>query len=222
MSVASATGSILSVNVGRPREVTWRDRTVRSGIWKTPTQGRVALRGANLAGDDQADRRVHGGPDKAVYAYAAEDYRWWSEQLGVELPPASFGENLTTTGLDLDQAVVGETWRAGSALLQVTQPRIPCYKLGIRMGDDTFPERFADARRPGVYLRILQEGDLGPDDRVEVVSRPPHGFPALQVAVIYYDHPERAGELLAVAELAETWQHWAHRTLNHQSPPDRS
>ena len=167
------------------------------------------MRGVNLDGDGQADRKAHGGPDKALYAYAAEDERWWSAQLGVEVGPAGFGENLTTIGLDLNGAVVGERWQVGSALLQVTQPRIPCYKLGIRLGDDRFPERFAAARRHGVYLRIVREGALQAGDGIEVVERPAHGFGAVDVANIYYGDHRRAAELLGVAELPPSWHTWA-------------
>jgi len=132
-------GRVLSVNVGRPAEMVWHGRTVRSAIWKAPVIGPVRVRGVNLTGDVQADGKAHGGPDKAVYGYAAEDLDWWRGQLGVEVGPGSMGENLTTSDLDLSEAVVGERWEIGSVVLQVTQPRIPSYKLGIRMGDDRFP-----------------------------------------------------------------------------------
>ncbi len=204
---------VLSVNVGRPTETLWRGRTVRSAIWKVPVTGPVRAWGVNLVGDAQADRKAHGGPDKALYAYAGEDLEWWSGQLGLELGPGSMGENLTTSGLDLSEAVVGERWEVGSVVLQVTQPRIPCYKLGIRMGDDRLPERFADARRHGVYLRILAEGALRVGDEIQVVERPAHGFRAVEVAHIFYDQHHRAGELLGVAELAESWHRWARRML---------
>ena len=199
--------------MGLPREVVWRGRTIRSGIWKSPVVGVVAVSGVNLEGDGQADRRAHGGPDKAVYAYAAEDERWWSEELGVEISPASFGENLTTNGFDLNGAVVDECWQVGNVLLQVTQPRIPCYKLGIRIGADEFPARFAAARRHGVYLRIVQEGELRAGDNIEVLHRPSHGFRAVDVANIYYDDHRRAAELLDVPGLAPSWHWWARRTL---------
>ena len=212
----------LTVNVGQPRDVAWHGRTIRSGIWKAPVVGVVAVRGVNLEGDGQADRKAHGGPDKAVYAYAAEDERWWTEELGVEIGPASFGENLTTAGLDLSDAVVGERWRVGNVVFQVTQPRIPCYKLGIRMGDDRFPARFAGARRHGVYLRIDQEGELRAGDDIEVLHRPSHGFRAVDVANIYYDDHRRAGELLGVPELAPSWHAWARRTLARTAPSGRA
>ncbi len=165
-------GTVLSVNVGRPQTVPGGRRYVRSAIWKTPVEGRVAVRGVNVDGDEQADRRVHGGPDKAVYAYAAEDTAWWAEELGRELGPGAFGENLTTEGVDGSGAVIGERWRVGGVELEVCQPRQPCAKLGMRFGDLKMVRRFARAERPGAYLRILREGELGAGDDVEVLHRP--------------------------------------------------
>ena len=137
---------VTSVNVGHVREVTWHGRRIRTGIWKTPIDApSVMARGVNLDGDDQADRRVHGGPDKAVYSYAVEDYLFWQQAEGFALTPGLFGENLTVRGLELRDAVVGERWRVGTAVLEVAQPRLPCYKLGIRVGDDDFPRRFEEA-----------------------------------------------------------------------------
>ena len=166
---------VLSVNVGAVREVRWRGRRVTTGIWKSPVEGRVALRGVNLAGDDQADRSVHGGPDKAVYAYSREDYERWRAEEGIDTPVGLFGENLTVEGLDLSSALAGERWSVGTALLEVAQPRMPCYKLGIRMGDPEFPRKFMEAARPGAYLRIVREGDVGAGDAITVTSRPAHG-----------------------------------------------
>jgi MOSC domain-containing protein YiiM len=170
-------GRVLSVNVGTPAPIGLRrGRQVRSAIGKTPVAGRVRAEGVNLTGDDQADRRVHGGPDKAVYAYASEDTAWWSEQLGRnDLGPGAFGENLTTMGVDCTNAVIGERWRIGTALLEVCQPRLPCFKLALKLGDPQMVKRFAQASRPGAYLRIVEEGDLGAGDEVEVVGRPEHG-----------------------------------------------
>src|SRR3954469_11361034 len=133
--------TVESVNVGVPRRVPVNGHSVLTAIYKDPVEGRVALRGVNLEGDDQADRRVHGGPDKAVYAYAAEDSEWWEAELGRPLGPAPFGENLTVRGLAVSDAVIGERWGVGSALLEVAQPRLPCFKLGLRMGDRLFPKR---------------------------------------------------------------------------------
>jgi MOSC domain-containing protein YiiM len=170
-------GAVLrSVNVGTPRTVQWYGRSVTSAIWKSPVEGRVRVEGVHVAGDAQADLRVHGGTHKAVYAYAVEDYEWWAAELGTPLAPATFGENLTTAGLVLDRCVVGERWRVGGALLEVSEPRMPCFKLGIRMGDASFVDRFEDARRPGTYLRIVQPGDVGTGDAISVVHRPDHGL----------------------------------------------
>ena len=165
---------LVSVNVGRPRPVDTGGRTVVTAIWKAPADGRVAVRGVNVDGDDQADRSVHGGADKAVYAYAIEETRAWESELGRALGPGALGENLTVEGVDVSGALVGERWRIGTALLEVVQPRLPCFKLGLRMGDPTFVKRFGRASRPGAYLRIVEEGELGAGDAVEVVSRPDH------------------------------------------------
>ncbi len=168
---------LLSVNVGRPQQIHVRKgRPIHSAIGKAPVEGRVRVEGVNLAGDDQADRRVHGGPDKAVYAYAIEDTRWWEAELGRELEPGMFGENLTTEGVDVTGAVIGERWRVGTVELEVCQPRQPCFKLGLRFGDPLMLRRFAQASRPGAYLRIVREGELGVGDAVEIVSRPAHGI----------------------------------------------
>jgi MOSC domain-containing protein YiiM len=176
-------GEVRSVNVGRPRPVGLRrGRTVRSAIAKAAVDGRVAVRGVNVEGDDQADRRVHGGPDKAVYAYAAEDTAWWEAELGRELGPGAFGENLTVAGVDVSGAVIGERWRIGTVELEVCQPRLPCFKLGLRFGDPKMLKRFTRAERPGAYLRIRREGELGAGDAVEVGSRPEHGVTVALVA----------------------------------------
>lgn len=167
---------VLSVNVGRPVEIGMRKgRPVASAIVKAPVAGRVRAEGVNLVGDEQADRRVHGGPDKAVYAYAREDSDWWASELGAEVHDGAFGENLTTVGVDCTNAVIGERWRIGTALLEVCQPRQPCFKLGLRFGDPQMLKRFALASRPGAYLRIVEEGELGAGDAVELVDRPDHG-----------------------------------------------
>ena len=169
---------VLAVNVGAVRTVDWHGTAVTTGIWKAPVTGRVALRGVNLDGDDQADRSVHGGADKAVYAYASEDYAWWSTTRTGPLALATFGENLSTAGIDLNACRIGDRWQVGSALLEVAQPRTPCHKLGIRMGDDRFPARFAEAGRPGAYLRIVGPGDVGAGDLIVVEGAEP---PAVRI-----------------------------------------
>jgi MOSC domain-containing protein YiiM len=204
-------GVVESVNVGTPREVRWRGKRVTTAIWKAPVAGRVRVRGVNVDGDDQADREVHGGVDKALYAYAAEDFDWWAGQLDRGMGPGSFGENLTTRGVEVSGALVGERWRVGGTLLEVAQPRIPCFKLGIRMDSQEFPRRFAAAGRPGAYLRILAEGEVGAGDPVEVVHRPAHGLTVAEVSRIYHDDHAGASRLLEVPELAGSWKQWAAR-----------
>jgi MOSC domain-containing protein YiiM len=191
-------GVVVSVNVGTPREVGYRGNSVRTAIWKDPVAGRVKVRGHKVEGDEQGNPEVHGGPDKAVYAYAAEDYAWWGAELGLELGPGTFGENLTLRGIDVSNALVGERWRVGGILLEVAQPRIPCFKLGIRMGSQRFPARFAAAGRPGAYLRVLAEGEVGAGDPAEVVHRPGHDLSVAEVSRIYHDDHAGAGRLLLV------------------------
>jgi MOSC domain-containing protein YiiM len=173
----TAAARLISVNVGLPKAVDTGRRIVETAIWKAPVEGRVKVRHDNLEGDRQADLTVHGGPDKAVYAYAIEETRLWEEELGRELGAGAFGENLTTEGVDVSGAVLGERWRIGTTLLEVVQPRLPCFKLGLKMGDPTFLKRFALTSRPGAYLKILEEGDLGAGDPIEVdlAGRPSHG-----------------------------------------------
>ena len=145
--MAITRGKVLSVNVGLPREFEYNGRPARSAIWKSPVAGRVAARGVNLAGDDQADRRAHGGPDKAVYAYAVEDLGWWAQQIGRPLPYGELGENLTTEGIEVSGALVGERWAIGTTVLEVSEPRVPCWRLGVRMNDKLFPRRFTGTLR---------------------------------------------------------------------------
>ena len=144
-------GELVSVNVGVARQigVSRRGRPVVRAIGKSPVTGRVTVAGVNLAGDDQADRSVHGGPEKAVYVYASEDTAWWATALGAQVAPGAFGENLTTAGVDVSGAVIGERWRIGTTELEVCQPRQPCYKLGVAFGDPGMVRRFAHAGRPG-------------------------------------------------------------------------
>lgn len=214
-------GRLASVNVGAPRAVSWRGRTVTTAIFKVAVDGPVAVAGVNLAGDDQADREVHGGPDKAVYAYAAEDLDRWAGELGRPLQPGNVGENLTTVGVAVTDAVVGERWRIGEVELEVCGPRVPCFKLGIRMGDDGFPRRFAAAGRPGAYLRILTAGVVAADDAVVVAHRPAHGVTVGAVAHAF--HHDRSGvpALLAAPELAQGWRDWARSLRPHGCPCSR-
>jgi MOSC domain-containing protein YiiM len=201
-------GRVESVNVGTPRPVQVDGHWVWTAIWKSPVEGCVALRGVNLKGDDQADRSVHGGPDKAVYAYAIEDTEWWEAERGVQLGPGAFGENLTVRGLPVSGAVIGERWELGSALLEVAQPRLPCFKLGLRMGDPRFLKAFAAAGRPGAYLRIVDEGEIGAGDRIDVVSRPAHGVTSALVSRALLSEPDLLGDALLAGELPADLREW--------------
>lgn len=196
---------VLSVNVGAIRRVEWRGAEVMTAIWKTPVEGRVALRGVNFAGDDQADRTVHGGRHKAVYAYATEDYAFWRDAEGMETSPGLFGENLTVEGLDLSSAIVGERWTVGSTVLEVAQPRLPCYKLGIRVGDQHFLKRFLRAFRVGAYLRVVREGDVGAEDVITVTDTPKHGVTLHSMIEALYDR-RKAAALLQVSPLPAFWR----------------
>src|SRR3954468_6555322 len=211
--MASAAGTVLSVNVGRPREFEYNGHPAKSAIWKSPVAGRIAVRGVNLVGDDQADRKAHGGPDKAVYAYATEDARWWGFEIGRALAHGEFGENLTTEGIEVNDALIGERWKIGSAVLEVSEPRIPCWRLGVRMNDRMFPRRFTEAMRPGAYLRIVVEGEVGAGDEIRVVERPDHGLSIRDVFRIYTRDHRDAERLLAVPRISDAWKAWAAHTL---------
>lgn len=212
MPVAPDAAALVSVHVGRPRSVPGAREPVSTAIWKHPVAGRVAVRGVNLAGDDQADRSVHGGPDKAVYAYAAEEVQAWERELGRELGEAAFGQNLTTQGVDVSGAVIGELWRIGTTLLEVAQPRQPCFKLGLRIGEPGFVRRFAQASRPGAYLRIVQEGELGAGDAVELTHRPDHGITSRMVFDAILRDPSLIPQVIGAAELPAELRSWlAHR-----------
>jgi MOSC domain-containing protein YiiM len=201
--------TIVSVNVGRTRQFEYEERAVQSAIWKNPVTGRIAVRGVNLDGDEQADRRAHGGPDKAVYVYAIEDTRWWEKQIGRPLSYGNFGENLTTQGIDVNDALIGEHWKIGTTVLEVSEPRVPCWRLGVRMNDKLFPRRFTEALRPGSYLRIVVEGDVGAGDEIRIIERPNHTMTIRDVFRIYTrDHAE-VETLLSIPQLSESWKRWA-------------
>jgi MOSC domain-containing protein YiiM len=198
-------GQLLSVNVGRPKQIAARrGRALMSAINKAPVEGRLRVEGINVEGDEQADRRVHGGPDKAVYAYASEDTAWWSQVLETELPPGMFGENLTTAGMDVSGAVIGERWRIGTVELEVCQPRIPCSKLGLKFGNLKMVKLFGEANRPGAYLRIVREGELGAGDEIELLSRPEHGVTVALVSAALLLDPSLRARAAAAPELAES------------------
>jgi MOSC domain-containing protein YiiM len=212
---------VVSVNVGAVRTVEWHGRAVTTGIWKDPVAGRVAVRGVNLVGDDQADRRVHGGPDKAVYAYSVEDYAWWSGQLDDDLAPGTFGENLTVEGVELNELVIGSRWRVGSTELEVAQPRQPCFKLGIRMGDAGFVDDFDEAARFGAYFRIVHEGDVGAGDEIEMMPRV-DGITLAELGQVTREVDlEFLERIRADAAVPEAWRDWAQRQLARGRPGRR-
>jgi MOSC domain-containing protein YiiM len=211
VNVYGMSGSVLSVNVAEIREIPRGGEMVRTGIWKVPVAGRVAVRGVNVEGDEQADRSVHGGPDKALYAYAREDTDWWERELRRDLPHGVFGENLTLRGVDVTGALIGERWRIGSVLLEVSEPRFPCWKLGARFGDPGMLKRFAAARRPGAYLRIVDEGDLAAGDAVEVVERPGHDLTIAAFANAYLEDRAALPRLLDVPAVSKMWQDWVRK-----------
>lgn len=167
---------IVSVNVGRPQEIVWKGKTVRTGIFKEPVAGLVTINKLNLAGDSQADLTVHGGEEKAVYAYPAEHYAYWRDELPHEaLPWGKFGENLTTEGLVEANLHIGDRLRVGSAVLVVTQSRLPCYKLALRFGRDDMIQRFLVSGRSGFYFSVAEPGDVRVGSKVELLGRDPEG-----------------------------------------------
>ncbi len=204
-------GRLISVNVGAAQaHGSRRGRPLMSAIGKSPVAGRVRVEGEQLTGDEQVDRRYHGGPDQAVYAYASEDAAWWATELELPgIPPGRFGENLTTADVDPSGALIGERWRVGPVLLEVTAPRIPCAKLGRVFPGTGIVRRFAAAGRPGAYFRILEPGDVAAGDPVEVVHRPEHGLTVATVAAILQHERDRAPELLVAPQLAERVRSWA-------------
>lgn len=214
MDTARPVAKLVSVNVGRPRETEWRGRLVRSAIWKEPVAGPVEVRAVNVSGDEQADRRVHGGVHKAVYAYAAEDYAWWSDRLEIEVAPATFGENLTIAGFDLREAWVGERWRVGACLLEVSEPRMPCFKLGMRMGTADFVELFGIVGRHGTYLRIIEEGAVVAGDTVEITSRPREQLTVAELAASRHsDDPELLERVASHPDVSPNWAKAARKAL---------
>src|SRR5213079_3201270 len=177
---------LLSVNVGLPREIEWKEKIVRTSIFKAPVPGRVQVAKLNLKGDQQSDLSVHGGVDKAVYAYPSEHYPFWRRELpGMDLPWGVFGENLTTEGLLEETLHIGDRLRIGSAEFLVTQPRMPCFKLGIRFGRDDMVKRFLRSGRSGFYLAVLREGEVTGGDPIQFAGRDDHGVTVADIASLY-------------------------------------
>jgi MOSC domain-containing protein YiiM len=206
---------IVSLNVGLPQEVIWHGRSVTTGIYKEPVSGRVALHKLNLDGDRQADLTVHGGAYKAVYCYPLEHYEYWKKELpGRELPMGMFGENFTVHGLLEEDVHLGDRFRVGSAEVVVTQPRLPCYKLGVRFGSDDMVKRFLASGRGGFYLAVTREGEVGAGDGMEVIGRDANAVPVSEITRLYVLKrwgPEDLDSLkraMNVTSLPEDWKHY--------------
>jgi len=208
---------LLSINVGLPREVQWRGKTYYTSIFKEPVQGRVRVAKLNLEGDRQSDLSVHGGPEKAVYAYPGEHYAFWRDELpGMDLSWGAFGENFTTEGLLESTVCIGDRFRVGSAEFVVTQPRMPCFKLGIRFGRADMVKRFLRSGRTGFYLSVLQEGEVAACDSLALISRIEPAVTVADVVNLYevdvanQDLLRRASELPA---LPEGWREYFRKRL---------
>jgi MOSC domain-containing protein YiiM len=209
---------IVSVNVGLPREVSWQGGAVATGIFKQPVDRRVKVLRLNLEGDRQADLSVHGGPSKAVYAYPSEHYRYWRQQFpDLDLPWGMFGENLTLEGLLEDHANIGDHLRIGSAEFMVTEPRMPCYKLGIQFGRKDIIPRFLKSRRSGFYLAVLKEGEVGAGDAIRKLSKAEDSVTVTDVVRIYAGRGNKDLDLIRRAvrteALPNAWRDYLSRLL---------
>jgi MOSC domain-containing protein YiiM len=207
---------IISINVGRPRLVEANGQIVSTGIYKTPVEGRVMLRALNLDGDRQADLTVHGGPDKAVYVYPSEHYDAWRKELpGTELPWGMFGENFTTEGLD-ETVNLGDRFRIAGAEVTVTQPRMPCYKLGIKFGRPDILRRFLKSGRTGFYFSVQREGEVGAGDEIVQLQRDSHNVTVADITNLYSQDKtnfELMRRAVAVAALPASWREYFEKRL---------
>ena len=222
LAAALASGNVtsarvISVNVGRGKDADWAGKLGRTAIDKRSVAGSVLVGRLGLGGDEQVDKPAHGGPEQAVYAYAREDLDWWVEQLGRELVNGLFGENITTAGVDVTGAQIGEIWRLGTATVQVTSPRIPCVVFAGWMDERHWVKRFAGARRPGAYLRVLREGAVGAGDPVEVVSRPDERVTIAESMTAYYGDAGLMRRLLRVEGRGLAWDEIAPGVLERAS-----
>ena len=203
-------GSLLSVNVGLPQDVTWRGRTVRTAVWKKPVAGPRMVRRLNIDGDGQGDLAGHGGEHRAVFVYQIDSYRYWQAQLGRnDFSYGQFGENFTVDGLTDDQVCIGDRYRIGEALFEVTQPRVTCYRVGIRMDDPQIPALLISHHRPGFYLRVLREGAVQAGNEIVQVAAGPEAMTVAEVDALLYlpGHPRRqVARALRIPALPAGWR----------------
>jgi MOSC domain-containing protein YiiM len=211
---------IISLNAGLPRIVEWNGEPVATGIFKEPVQGPVMLRTLNLDGDRQADLSVHGGVSKAVYAYPSEHYDFWRRELPeMELPYGMFGENFTTAGLFEDKLNVGYRFRVGEAELMVTEPRMPCYKLGIKFGRADIIRKFLQSRRTGFYFAVLKEGMVKAGDELELLSRDANNITIADITRLYAfekDDVETLRRAVKLEALSESWREYFQKRLQNR------
>jgi MOSC domain-containing protein YiiM len=208
---------VISVNVGLPREVIFKGEVVTTGIFKEPAKGRVKLKTLNLDGDRQADLTVHGGIDKAIYAYPAEHYEYWKR----ELPQTAyswgmFGENFTTEGLVEDAVNIGDLFQIGTSRLIATQPRMPCYKLGVKFGRTDVIRKFLNSRRPGIYFKVLREGEVGAGDEIKLISRDENNVTINDIVRLYVEDKtdiEAMQRAITVESLPIGWRHHFHEQI---------
>jgi MOSC domain-containing protein YiiM len=210
---------VISVNAGHGKDAEWAGPLRRTAIDKRPVAGPVEVGSLGLAGDEQVDKADHGGHEQALYAYAREDLDWWVERLSRELGNGVFGENITTGGLDVSGALIGEVWRLGTAVVQVTSPRIPCAVFAGWLGEAHWVKRFADARRPGAYLRVLAEGAVGAGDTAEVISRPEERVTVAESMAAYYGDAGLMRRLLRVEGRGSKWDEIAAGVLGRGAAP---
>jgi len=208
-----ASARVISVNTGRASDAEWAGRLGRTAIDKRAVAGPVPIGRLGAAGDEQVDKENHGGYDQALYAYAREDLDWWVEQLGRELPDGTFGENITTAGLDISGALIGETWRLGTALVQVTTPRVPCVTFAGWLDEKHWVKRFAAAGRPGGYLRVLAEGVVSRGDPVEVLGQPAVRVTVAESMRAFYGDVDLMRRLLTVEGRGRKWDEIALSVL---------
>jgi MOSC domain-containing protein YiiM len=208
---------LISVNVGLPRVVMSKGDPVSTGIFKEPVSGRVRLRTLNLDGDGQADLSVHGGPSKAVYVYPSEHYDYWKKELPqMQLSWGMFGENFTTTGLFESGLNIGDKFRVGSAVVLVTEPRMPCYKLAIKFGRPDIVKRFLESQRTGFYFGVLQEGEVGLGDPIELIEKSERSVRVSDITQLYTREKHNIGLLrraIEVEALPESWKSYFQKRL---------